>query len=55
MSFSSAGLLQFDELKELLARYAGSSTGRALVLALDRHRDRFALEKGLADAGAAIA
>lgn len=54
MSFSSAALLQFDDLKDLLARYAGSSAGRALVLALDQHRDRFALENGLADAGEAI-
>ncbi len=54
MSFSSAGLLQFDELKDLLARYAGSGGGRALVLALDQHQDRAALDRGLADAGEAI-
>ena len=55
MPFSSAGLLQFDELKDLVARYAGSDAGRELVLALDQHQDRSALERGLADAGEAIA
>jgi DNA mismatch repair protein MutS2 len=55
MSFSSTALLQFDELKELLARYAGSSAGRAAVDALEPHRDRFALEADLAEAGEAIA
>ncbi len=54
MPFSSAGLLQFDELKELVARYAGSSAGRVLVLSLDQRHDRTALENGLADAGEAI-
>src|ERR1700745_1499331 len=54
MSFSSASLLQFDDLKELVARYAGSAAGRALVLSLDQHDDRLALENGLADAGEAI-
>lgn len=54
MLFSSAGLLQFDELKELVARYAGSAAGRSLVLSLDQHHDRSALENGLADAGEAI-
>ena len=34
MPFSSTGLPPFDELKELLARYAGSAAGRALILAL---------------------
>jgi DNA mismatch repair protein MutS2 len=55
MPFSSAGLLQFDELKDLVAHYAGSAAGRALVLSLDQHHDRTALENGLADAGEAIA
>ncbi len=54
MSFSSSGLLQFDELKELLATYAGSVSGRALVYELEPHRDRVALENGLAEAGEAI-
>ncbi|HZS55466.1 MAG TPA: Smr/MutS family protein [Bryobacteraceae bacterium] len=54
MPFSSTGLLQFDELKDLVAGYAGSNAGRALVLALDQHRDRIELENGLADAGEAI-
>lgn len=55
MSFSSSGLLQFDELKELLASYAGSVAGRALVLDLEPRSDRTAVESGLAEAGEAIA
>ncbi|MBV9613456.1 MAG: hypothetical protein JO091_13360, partial [Acidobacteriaceae bacterium] len=55
MSFSSAGLLQFDELKDLLAAYAGSSAGRELVHALEPHRDPNALENTLAQTGEAIA
>ena len=55
MSFSSTGLLQFEDLKELLARYAGSSAGRVLVEDLEPHSDRAALEADLADAGEAIA
>ncbi len=54
MSFSSTDLLQFDELKELLAKYGGSAAGRELIFALDPHRDRTALESGLAEAGEAI-
>ncbi|HTU48034.1 MAG TPA: Smr/MutS family protein [Bryobacteraceae bacterium] len=55
MPFSSTALLQFDELKELLASYAGSSAGRALIDALVPKHDRFAIEADLADAGEAIA
>jgi DNA mismatch repair protein MutS2 len=55
MSFSGAALLQFDELKDLLTRYAGSTAGRALIQAIEPHHDRFALEADLADAGEAIA
>lgn len=55
MSFSSAELLQFEELKDLLARYAGSSAGRDLVAALQPHSDLLALESDLAEAGEAIA
>ncbi len=54
MPFSSTALLQFDEFKDLLARYAGSVAGRALLYALEPHHDRFALEWDLADAGEAI-
>lgn len=54
MPFSSTSLLQFDEMKELLAHYAGSAAGRALVLALEPQKDRFALEADLAEAGEAI-
>ena len=55
MNFSSTGLLQFEELKELLAHYAGSVAGRTLVYELEPHSDRAALETDLADAGEAIA
>ncbi|HEX3683846.1 MAG TPA: Smr/MutS family protein [Bryobacteraceae bacterium] len=55
MAFSSSSLLQFDELTELLAGYAGSSAGRALIDALEPQRDRFSIEAELAEAGEAIA
>jgi DNA mismatch repair protein MutS2 len=55
MPFSSTGLLQFDELKELLARYAGCAAGRELVAALEPRRERAVLEADLAEAGEAIA
>ena len=54
MPFSSTSLLQFDELKEVLAKYAGSAAGRALVFALEPHHDHFGLEADLAEAGEAI-
>jgi DNA mismatch repair protein MutS2 len=54
MSFSSTGLLQFDDLKELLAAYAGSLAGRELLLALEPHSERERLEADLAEAGEAI-
>ncbi len=55
MSFSSTGLLQFEELKELLFNYAGSVAGRALVDEIEPHRDRARLESDLAETGEAIA
>ncbi len=55
MAFSSIELLQFDELKEMLAPYAGSAAGRELIYALEPHQDRFALEADLAEAGESIA
>ncbi len=54
MSFSSTELLQFAELQELVARYAGSNAGRMLVMELAAHSDRTALEFALADCGEAI-
>ena len=54
MSFSSTELLQFNELVDLLANYAGSAAGRELVYSLEPHRDLAALESGLAEAGEAI-
>jgi DNA mismatch repair protein MutS2 len=55
MPFSSTVLLQFDELKSLVAHYAGSNAGRALVEELAPHSDRAALEAALAESGEAIA
>ena len=55
MAFDSTELLQFGELKDLLAGYAGSEAGRDLVAALEPHSERSALEADLADAGESIA
>jgi DNA mismatch repair protein MutS2 len=55
MPFSSTEILQFAELKELVARFAGSSAGRELVQQLWPHSDRSALESELADSGEGIA
>ena len=52
---SATTVLQFDELKTLLARYAGSSAGRTLVLALAPRNPRATLEASLAEAAEAIA
>jgi DNA mismatch repair protein MutS2 len=54
MPFSSTEILQFDELKELLAQYAGSTAGRQLVSALQPGNDLYVLEGELAEAGEAI-
>jgi DNA mismatch repair protein MutS2 len=54
MSFSSSEILQFDELLDLVASYAGSAAGRELVFALEPHSERFKLEADLAEAGEAI-
>jgi DNA mismatch repair protein MutS2 len=55
MPFSSTELLQFAELKELVARYAGSHAGRELVEQLEPDSQRGTLESALADSGEAIA
>jgi DNA mismatch repair protein MutS2 len=55
MSFSSLELLQFGELQELVAHYAGSAAGRALVFDLTAHSGRAELESALADCGEALA
>lgn len=54
MSFSGRGLLQFNELREKLAGYAGSAAGRKLVESIEPHQDLAALESDLAEAGEAI-
>jgi DNA mismatch repair protein MutS2 len=54
MSFSSTELLQFAELRDLVARYAGSNAGRGLVQDLTPHADRAPLEAALAETGEAI-
>lgn len=55
MSFSSIQILQFDELLDLIASYAGSGAGRELVFALEPSSNRFELQASLAEAGEAIA
>jgi DNA mismatch repair protein MutS2 len=54
MPFSSQSLLQFEELKVLVASYAGSETGAELLLELEPGGNRFGVEADLADAGEAI-
>jgi DNA mismatch repair protein MutS2 len=54
MSFSSINTLQFPELLDLLAHYAGSVAGRALVYGLEPNSERLELETALAEAGEAI-
>ena len=54
MSFSSINTLQFPELLDLLAGYAGSVAGRALVYSLEPNSQRLELETALAEAGEAI-
>ena len=55
MSFSSTQTLQFSELLDLLAGYAGSAAGRSLMYGLDPNADRLTLESALQEAGEAIA
>lgn len=52
--FTGSALLQFDELKALLAQYAGSESGRTQINALEPHRDRALLESALAETGESI-
>lgn len=54
MPFSSTELLQFDELVERVASFAGSEAGRELVYALEPHSDLAVLRAHLAEAGEAI-
>ncbi len=54
MPFSSIDTLQFPELLELLARYAGSLAGRSLVYGLEPNGSRAELEAALTEAGEAI-
>ena len=54
MPFSSTQLLQFDELRDLVAGYAGSSAGRDLTAKLEPHHDLALLESDLADLREAI-
>ncbi|MGH9693283.1 MAG: endonuclease MutS2, partial [Bryobacteraceae bacterium] len=55
MSFRGASLLQFDELKELIASFAGSASGKERVLSCDTNDSRAAAEADLSEAGEAIA
>lgn len=55
MSFRGAALLQFDELKELIASFAGSAAGKHRVLSCDTSGNRIVAEADLSEAGEAIA
>ena len=55
MSFHGAALLQFDELKDLIASFAGSVAGKQRVLSCGTSGSREAAEADLAEAGEAIA
>lgn len=55
MPFSSSELLQFDELKELLASYAGSGAGKQRMLDCEPQTDRPAVESDLSETSEAIA
>jgi DNA mismatch repair protein MutS2 len=54
MPFSSIQTLQFPELLDLLAQYAGSLAGRSLVYGLEPNTNRPILEAALKEAGEAI-
>jgi DNA mismatch repair protein MutS2 len=54
MSFRSSELLQFDELKRLVASYAGSAAGKERVLALDTGLNRRVVEAALLESGEGI-
>jgi DNA mismatch repair protein MutS2 len=51
---TSANLLEFEALRELLGRYVASPLGAAELAVLEPHTDRALLEAGLAEAGEAI-
>src|SRR5690242_705382 len=54
MSFRSSELLQFDELKRLVASYAGSAAGKERVLVTDTGLDRTHVEAALLETGEGI-
>src|SRR5690242_17343240 len=54
MPFRSSDLLQFDELKELLAAYAGSAAGKQRLIDCDVYREQYLAEADLADTQEAI-
>ena len=54
MPFSSTELLQFPELRELVAKFAGSAAGRDLILKLEPHSDLSFLQSDLAKLGEAV-
>lgn len=55
MAFRSQSLLQFDELKELVASYAGTRAALEQLVDLEVSTDRDSLEAALAETGEAIA
>jgi DNA mismatch repair protein MutS2 len=52
---TSAALLEFEPLRDLLGRYIGSPMGRARLEALEPNAERVAIESALAEAAEAIA
>jgi DNA mismatch repair protein MutS2 len=54
MSFRSSELLQFGELKELIAAYAGSAAGKQRVIECDVHPEQHLAEAELVDVREAI-
>jgi DNA mismatch repair protein MutS2 len=54
MPFSSSDLLQFGELKQWLATFAGSAAGKQRILDSDAGHERASIEAALADAEEAL-
>lgn len=54
MPFSSIDLLQFPQLCELIATYAGSASGKECILALEPYSNVDAIRADLAEAGEGI-
>lgn len=55
MTFTASGVLQFGDLKALVAAFTGSASGRTLLESLEPQRDLAVIQAALAEAGEAIA